>query len=104
MVCPKGCRLFGQATPDTILKHPDCLFYLPIGITIANVDVVMDNAQLFTAPRKAARKLGAIISPNVAWLTPTSNQVIIEELGHPLAMQQRHSADLHPLGEWIHSD
>ena len=61
MVCPKGCGHFGQAMPDTILEHPDRPFYLPIGLTIANSDVVMNNAQPFAQPCKAAHKLSAIV-------------------------------------------
>ena len=75
MVCPKGCRCLGQAMPDTILEPPDHPFYLPIGLTVANGDVVMDNAQPFTEPCKAACKLGAIVGLDVAWLAPTGNQV-----------------------------
>ena len=54
MVYPKGCGLFGQATLDTILKHPDHLFYLTIGLAVANGDVVMNGVQPFTEPCKAA--------------------------------------------------
>ena len=50
---------------DTILKCPDCLFYLPIGFTVANGDMVMDDAQPFTEPCKAAHKLGAVICVDV---------------------------------------
>ena len=57
MVCPKGCGHLGQATLDTILEHPDHLFYLPVGLTVANSDVVMDNAQPFAESCKAAHKL-----------------------------------------------
>ena len=54
---------------ETIFKHPDHPFYLPIEFTIANGDVVVDNTQ----PCKAAHKLGTIICPDVAWLAPTGN-------------------------------
>ena len=47
---------------DTVLKHPDRPFYLPIGLTIANGDVVMDDAQPFAQPCKAAHKLSAVSS------------------------------------------
>ena len=60
MICPEGCGHLGQAMPDTILKHPDCPFNLPVGFTVTNGDVVVDNAQLFTELCKAARKLGNI--------------------------------------------
>ena len=50
MVYPKGCRLLYQAMPDTILKHLDHLFYLPIGFTVANSDVVVDDAQPLVEP------------------------------------------------------
>ena len=43
MVSPKGCGLLGQATLDTILERHDHLFYLPIGLIVANGDVVMDD-------------------------------------------------------------
>ena len=33
--------------PDTILKRPDCPFDLPIGLTVTNGDVVMDNTKTF---------------------------------------------------------
>ena len=77
MVCPKGCGHLGQATPDTIYEHPDCLFYLPIGLTVANSDVVMDDAQPFAQLCQAAHKLSTIVSPDVAWLVPTGNEVIV---------------------------
>ena len=47
MVSPKVCRHLGQAAPDTILERPDCPFNLPIGLTIANGDVVMDDTKTF---------------------------------------------------------
>ena len=72
---------------DTILEHPDCLFYLLIGLTITNGDAVMDNAQPFTEPCKVARKLGTIVSLDIPWLALTGNQVIIHELGCPPAIQ-----------------
>ena len=87
MVCPKGCGHLGQAAPDTILEHPNCPFYLPVGLTVANGDVVMDIAQPFTELCKAAHKLGAIVGPDIAWLAPTGNQVVVQELGHPPTMQ-----------------
>ena len=48
MVPPERCRLLHQVMLDTILKHPDHPFYLPIGFTIAKGDVVVDNTQPFT--------------------------------------------------------
>ena len=89
---------------DTVLEYSDHLFYLPIGLTIANSDVVMDDAQPFTEPCKAARKLSTVVGLDLVWLAPIGNQVIIQELGLLLAMQRGHSADLHPLGEWIHGN
>ena len=83
MVHPERCMLLYQAMLDTILKHPDPLFYLPIGFTVANSDVVVDDAQPFTKLCEAACKLGAIVCPDVAWLAPTGNQVIIQELSSP---------------------
>ena len=77
MVHPKGCGCFGQATPDTILKRPDRPFYLPIGLTIANGDVVMNDAQPYAQPCKAARKLSAIVGLDIVRLALTSNQVIV---------------------------
>ena len=77
MVHSKGCRLFGQAMPDTILERPDCLFYLPIGLTVANGEVVIDDAKPFAEPCKAARKLSAIVSLDVVQLALAANQVII---------------------------
>ena len=68
MVHPKGCRRLGQATPDTILEHPDCLFYLPIGLTVANSDVVIDDAQPYAEPYKATHQLGAIVGSSSASL------------------------------------
>ena len=83
MVCPKGCSILCQAILDAILKHPDYLFYLPIGFTIANGVVVMDNAQPFIELCKTACKLGAVIYPDLVWLAPTGNQVIIQEPSSP---------------------
>ena len=60
-----------------ILERPDHPFYLPIGLTIANGDVVMDNARPFSEPCKAASKLSAIVGPDVVWLAPIGNQIII---------------------------
>ena len=71
---------------DTILKHPDHLFYLPIGFTIANGDVVVDDIQSFTEPCEATRKPSTIVCPDIVWLAPMGNQVIIQELGDPLAV------------------
>ena len=73
MVHPKGCGLFGQAAPDTILKHPDHPFYLPIGLTVANGDMVIDDTQPFAEPCKTAHKLGTVVGLDVAWLAPTGN-------------------------------
>ena len=83
MVHPKGCGRFGQAAPDTILDHPDHLFYLPIGLTVANGDVLMYNSQPFTEPYKAACKVSTIVGPDVTRLAPTDNQIIIQKLGLP---------------------
>ena len=77
MVHPKGCGHFGQAMPDTILEHPDCPFNLPTGLTIANGDVVIDNAQPFAQLCKAACKLSAIVGLDVVQLAPMGNQVIV---------------------------
>ena len=87
MVHPKGCGCIGQAMPDTILEYPNQPVYLPIGLTVAKGDVVRDNAQPFSELCKAARKLGAIVSLDVARLAPMGNQVIIQELSHPPTMQ-----------------
>ena len=73
MVCSKGCGCLGQATLDTILEHSDHLFYLPIALTVANNDVVMDNTKPFAQPCKAARKLSAIVGPDIVQLAPTGN-------------------------------
>ena len=72
--------------PDTILECPDCPFYLPVGLTVANGDEVMDDAQPFSELCKAAHKLGTIVSLDVARLTPMGNQVIIQEFGRPSTM------------------
>ena len=77
MVYPEGCGHLGQAMPDTILEHPDHPFDLPIGLTVANGDVVMDNTKTFAQPCKAARKLSAIVGLDVAWFAPAGNQVIV---------------------------
>ena len=87
MVHPKVCGCLGQAMPDTILEHPDCPFYLPIGLTVANGDMVMDDAQPFAQLCKPARKLSAIVSLDIAWLALMGNQVIVKELSHPPTMQ-----------------
>ena len=72
MVHPEGCGLLHQAVLDTILKCLDRLFYVPIGFTVANSDVLVD-AQHFAEPYKAAHKLGAVICPDIAWLAPMGN-------------------------------
>ena len=77
MVHPKGCGLLCQAVLDIIPKHPNHLFYLPIGTTIATGDVVVDDAQPFTESCKAAHKLGTVVCLDVAWLALMGNQVII---------------------------
>ena len=77
MIRPEGCGCLGKATQDTILKCPDHPFDLPIGLTVANSDVVMDDTKTFAQPCKAARKLSAIISLDVAQFAPTGNQVVI---------------------------
>ena len=77
MVHPEGCGHLGQATPDTILKHPDRLFNLPVGLTVTNGDEVMDDTKTFAQLCKAARKLSAVVSPDVAQFAPTGNQVVI---------------------------
>ena len=87
MVCPKGCGHLGQAMLDTILEHPDHPFYLPIDLTVANSDVVMDNVQPLKKPYKAARKLGAIVGPDVVQLALMGNQIIVQELSCPPTMQ-----------------
>ena len=86
MVHPQGCRLLYQATWDPILKQPDCSFYLTNGFAAANSDVVVDNAQPFTELYEGAKKLVVVFCPDVAWLAPTANQVIIQELGGPPAV------------------
>ena len=73
MVHSKGCGHLGQAAPDTILECPDHPFYLPVGLTVANSDVVMDNAQPFAEPCKAAYKLSTIVGPNAVQLAPMGN-------------------------------
>ena len=76
MFHPKGCGPIGQAALDKILKHPDYPFYLTVGFTVANTNVVMDDAQPFTELCKAGHKLGTAIYLDVVWLAPTGNQVI----------------------------
>ena len=58
---------------DTILEHPDHPFYLPIGLTVANGDVVMDDAQPFAELCKVAPKLSTIFGLDVARLAPMGN-------------------------------
>ena len=77
MVHPKGFGRLGQATPDTLLERLDHLFYLPIGLTVASSDVVMDDAQPFAELCKAARKLSTIVSLDITWLAPMGKQVIV---------------------------
>ena len=86
MVCPEVCRLFCQATPDAILENPDHFFYLPTSIAVANGSVVVDDTQPLAELYKAAHKLSAIICPEVMWLAPMGNQIIIQELSSPLAV------------------
>ena len=48
-----------------ILKRSDCPFYLPVGFPVANSDVLVEDAQPFAEPCKAARNLGIAICPDV---------------------------------------
>ena len=66
MLHPKVSGLLCQAKLDTILKHPDHPFYLLIGFTITKGGVVVDDAQPFTEPCKAACKVGTVIYLDVA--------------------------------------
>ena len=77
MICPEGCGHLGQAAPDTILKHPDCPFNLPVGFTVTNGDVVMDDTKAFAQLCKAAHKLSTVVSQDVAQFAPMGNQVVI---------------------------
>ena len=77
MVRPEDCGRLGQAALDTILKHLDCPFYLPVGLTITNGDVVMDDTKTFAQPCKATRKLSAIVHLDIVQFTPTGNQVVV---------------------------
>ena len=77
MVYLERCGLLCQAMPDTILKCPDYPLYLPIGFAIANGDVVVDDAQPLAELCKTAHKLGATIYPELVWLGPAGNQIII---------------------------
>ena len=77
MVRPKSCGGLGEAVPDTILQRPDRPLDLPVGLTVANSDVVMDDTKTFAQPCKSARKLCAIVSPDVARFAPIGNQVIV---------------------------
>ena len=86
MVYSEGYRLLYEATPHTIPKHPDHPFYLPIGFTVTNGDVVVDDTQLLAELCKAAHKLGTVICPDVTWLAPVGNQIIIQELSCPPAI------------------
>ena len=86
MVHPKGCWLLHQAVMDAILNHPDCLLYLPVGFAAANGDVVVDNAKPLAEPCKAVCKFSTIVCLDIAYLTPTGNQVIMQELSSPPAV------------------
>ena len=86
MFHPEGCGLLHQATLDAICKYPDHQFYLPVGFTVANSDVVVHNAQPFAELCEAACKFGTIVYPDVAWLGPTGKQVFIQELSSPPAV------------------
>ena len=83
MVSPKRCGLLCQAMLDAILKHPDHPFYLLIGFTVANGNLVVDDAQPFADPCEAAHKLSAIVCLDIVWLAPMGKQVIIQELSGP---------------------
>ena len=72
--------------PDANLECPDYLFYLPIGFAVANSDVLVDDAQPFVELCEAACQLSCIVCQDIAWLAPTGNQIIIQELSGPLAM------------------
>ena len=86
MVHPEGCGLLHQAMLDAILKHPNHLFYLPIGFAVTNGDVVVDDTQPFAELCQVACKLGANIYLDVLWLAPMGNQVIVQEFCSPPAM------------------
>ena len=73
MVYPEGCGHLGQAMLDTILERPDCPFDSPVGLTVANGDVVMDDTKTFAQPCKAAHELGTIVGLDVVWFAPTGN-------------------------------
>ena len=77
MVRPKVCEHLGQAMLDIILDCPDHPFYLPVGLTVANGDVMMDDTKPLAQPCKAACKLSAIVGWDITWLTPTGKQVIV---------------------------
>ena len=77
MVHLESCGSLGQAAPDTILKRPDHPFDLPVGLTITNSDVVMDNTKTFAQPCKASRKLSAIVGLDIVQFAPIGNKVII---------------------------
>ena len=83
MVRPKSCRGLGEAAPDTVLQRPDHPFDLPVGLTVTNGDVVMDDTKTFAQACKAARKLSAIVGADVVRFTPTGNQVVLKELSGP---------------------
>ena len=83
MIHPESCGGLGEAAPDTVLQRPDRPFDLPVGLTITNGDVVMDNTKTFAQPCKAARKFSAIVGPDIAQFAPTGNQVVVKELGGP---------------------
>ena len=59
------------------LSCPDRPFNLPVGLTVTNGDVVMDDTKTFAQPCKAACKLSAIVSPDVVRFAPMGNQVIV---------------------------
>ena len=77
MVSPEGCGHRGQAMPDTILECPDHPFDLPVGLTVANSDVVMYNTKTFAQSCKAAHKLSAIVGLDVARFAPAGKQVVV---------------------------
>ena len=65
---PERGRLIPQAPLDAVFQHLYCSLHLPIGLAIANGDVVVDNTLPFMEPYKAACKPGAIIYLNVVCL------------------------------------
>ena len=65
----------------------DCPLYLPIELVVANSDLLVNDTEPLIEPHKGACKLDTIGYWDVAWLAPAGDQIVIQELFRPPAIQ-----------------